>query len=172
MEDLVRVALGGGVVGRLGAELRAEGGGVAVERGLGGAGGVGLEGAGEQLGQGGVVAGGQAELDLAVGADVVLGRAAGARPPAAAAPLVAGLEQAVVDELVEVVGGQGAADAGGVGGGVAAHGDAAVGHVAVEGAADGVAQPGQAGELLIDVRKVHTSILKQKILDSQPQAHL
>jgi hypothetical protein len=67
------------VAGRFGAELRAEGGGGAVESGLGGAGGVGLDGPGEELGQGGVVAGGQAELELAVGADVVLGRAAGAR---------------------------------------------------------------------------------------------
>jgi hypothetical protein len=67
----------------------------------------------------------------------------------------AGLQQAVVDELVEVVGGQGPADAGGVGGLVAADGDAAFGHVPVEGAADGVTQAGQAGELLIDVGRVH-----------------
>jgi hypothetical protein len=160
------------VAGRLDAELRAEGGGGAVESGLGGAGGVGLDGPGEELGQGGVVAGGQAELELAVGADVVLGRAAGAGSAAAAAPVVAGLQQAVVDELVEVVCGQGPADAGGVGGLVPADGDAAFGHVSVEGAADGVAQAGQSGELLIDVRRVHTSILKQKILDSQPQGRL
>src|SRR5215216_6406003 len=171
-EDLVRVAVGGGPAGRLDAELGAQGGGGAVEGGLGGPGAVGLDGGGEELGQGGVVAGGQAELELAVGADVVLGRAAGARPAAAAAPVVAGLEQAVVDELVEVVGGQGPADAGGVGGVVAADGDAAVGHVPVEGAADGVTQAGQAGELLIDVGRVHSSILKQKILDSYPQSRL
>ena len=96
----------------------------------------------------------------------MLGRAAGAGPAAAAAAVVAGLEEAVVDELVEVVGGQGPADPGGVGGLVAADRDAAVGHVPVEGAADWVTQAGQAGELLIDVRRVHTSILKQKILDS------
>jgi len=171
-QDLVLVALGHGPGRRFGSQVGAEGGGGAVERALGGAGGIGLDGAGEQLGQGGVVAGGQAELELTLGADVVLGRAAGARPLAAAAPVVAGLEQAVVDELVEVVGGQGAADAGGLGGLVAADGDAAVGHVAVEGAADGVAQAGQAGELLINIRRVHTSILKQKILDSQPQSRL
>ena len=160
------------MAGRLGAELGAQGGGGAVEGGLGGPGGVGLDGVGEELGQGGVVAGGQAELELAVGADIVLGRAAGAGSAAAAAPVVAGLQQAVVDELVEVVGGQGPADAGGVGGLVAADGDAAFGHVPVEGAADGVAQAGQVGELLIDVRRVHTSILKQKILDSQPLGRL
>jgi len=51
------------VAGCLGAELGAEGGGGAVKGGLGGPGAVGLDGAGEQLGQGGVVAGGQAELD-------------------------------------------------------------------------------------------------------------
>jgi len=91
----------------------------------------------------------------------------GRRPaPAAAAVVVAGLQQAVVDELVEVVGGQGPADTGGLGGLFPADGDAAVGHVPVEGAADGVTQAGQAGELLINVGKVHTSILKQKILDS------
>src|SRR5688572_31272544 len=55
---------------RLGAELGAEGGGGAVKGGLGRPGGVGLDGVGEELGQGGVVAGGQAELELAVGADV------------------------------------------------------------------------------------------------------
>jgi hypothetical protein len=85
--------------------------------------------------------------------------------------LVAGLEQAVVDELVEVVGGQGAADADRQGGVVAAHGLAAVDHVVVEGPAEGVAQPGEAGELLIEVVVVvvtHASILKQKILDSHP----
>jgi hypothetical protein len=38
--------------------------------------------------------------------------------------------------------------------------------VAVEGAADGVTQAGQAGELLIDVVGVHGSILKQMIIDS------
>jgi len=96
-----------------------------VERGLGGAGGIGFDGTGEQVGQGCVVAGGQAELELAVAADIVLGRAAGAGTLAAAAAVVAGLKQAVVDELVEVVGGQGAADAGGVGGVVAADRDAA-----------------------------------------------
>ena len=80
--------------------------------------------------------------------------------------VVAGLQQAVVDELVEVVGGQGPADTGGLGGLFPADGDAAVGHVPVEGAADGVTQAGQAGELLISVGRVHTSILKQKILDS------
>src|SRR5215218_10559293 len=167
-QDLVLVALGHGPGRRFGSQVGAEGGGGAVERALGGAGGIGLDGAGEELGQGGVVAGGQAELELAVGADVVLGRAAGARPLAAAAPLVAGLEQAVVDELVEVIGGEWTADAGGVGGVVAADGDAAVGHVAVEGAADGIAQAGQVAELPVDVRRVHSFILKQMIIDSQP----
>jgi hypothetical protein len=107
-----------------------------------------------------------------VGADIVLGRAACPRPPAAAALLVAGLEQAVVDELVEVVGGQGTADAGGVGGGVAADGDAAVGHVPVEGTADGVAKAGQAAELPVEVVGVHASILKQMILDIQDSSLL
>jgi hypothetical protein len=102
-KDLVRVAVRRGPAGRLGAE----GGGGAVKGGLGGPRWVGLHGAGQEFGQGGIVAGGQAELELAVGADVMLGWAAGARPAAAAAPLVAGFEQAVVDELVEVVGGQG-----------------------------------------------------------------
>ena len=87
--------------------------------------------------------------------------AAGAWPSAVAASLVAGLEQAV-DELVEVVGGQGAADADRQGGVVAAHGLAAVDHVVVEGLAEGVAQPGEAGELLIEAVVVHASILKQK----------
>src|ERR687897_1513758 len=147
--------------GRLGAELGAQGAGGAVERGLGGAGGIGFNGSGEQLGQGGVVAGGEAEFDLAGGADVVLGRAASARPLATAAPLVPGLQQAVVDQLVEVVGGQGTADADRQGGVVAADGDAALGHVAVEGTAQGVTQASEAGELLIDVGEVHGSILKQ-----------
>jgi hypothetical protein len=156
------------MAGSLGAELGAEVGGGAAEGVLGGTGAVGFDGAGQELGEGGVVAGGQAELDLAVGAEVVLGRAAGARSLAAAAALVAGLEQAVVDELVEVVGGQGAADAHGLGSVVAADGDAALGHVAVEGTADRVAQAGQAGELLVDVGEVHVSILKQTILDNHP----
>jgi hypothetical protein len=56
------------MAGRLGAELHAEGAGGAVELGLGGAGVVGFDRAREQFGEGGVVAGGQAELDLAVGA--------------------------------------------------------------------------------------------------------
>ena len=68
--------------------------------------------------------------------------------------------------LSEVVGGQGAADAGGLGGVVAADGDAALGHVAVQGPAEWVPQPGEGGELLVDVRRVHTHILKQRILDS------
>ena len=55
---------------------------------------------------------------------------------------------------------------------VAADGGPPLGHMPVEGAADGVAQAGQAAELLIDVRRVHTSILKQKILDSYPPARL
>jgi hypothetical protein len=38
--------------------------------------------------------------------------------------------------------------------------------VAVERAAEGIAQPGEAGELLIDIGLVHGSILKQTILDS------
>jgi hypothetical protein len=80
--------------------------------------------------------------------------------------VVAGLQQAVVDKLVEVIGGKGPADAGGVGGLVAADGDGAFGHVPVEDAADGVAEAGQAGELPIEVVAVHASILKQKILDS------
>jgi hypothetical protein len=63
-DGLAGVAVGLGVAGRLGTDLGAEGGGGALERGLGGAGGIGLHGAGQQLGQGGVVAGGQAELDL------------------------------------------------------------------------------------------------------------
>ena len=71
-----------------------------------------------------------------------------------------------MDELVEVVGGQGAADADRQGGVVAAHGLAAVDHVVVEGPAR-VAQPGEAGELLIEVVVTMPSILKQKILDSQ-----
>jgi hypothetical protein len=50
-KDLVGVATGPGMAGRLGAEL----------------------------GEDGIVAGGQAELDLAVGADVVLGRPPGRR---------------------------------------------------------------------------------------------
>jgi hypothetical protein len=116
-KDLVGVAAGRGVAGRLGGELGAQGGGGAVEGGLGGAGGVGLDGAGEQLGQGGVVAGGEAEFELAGGADVVLGRAAGAWPSAVAASLVAGLEQAVVDEVnerLEAVGAAGVYAAGDV----------------------------------------------------------
>ena len=165
-KGLARVAVGRGPAGRLGAELGTQGGGGAVEGGLGSPGAVGLDGVGEEFGQAGVVAGGQAELELAVGADIVLGRAAGARPAAAAAPVVAGLQQAVVDELVEVVRGQGPADAGGVGSLVPADGDTAVGHVSVEGSADGVTQAGQAGELLIDVVRAHRFILKQKILDS------
>ena len=79
--------------------------------------------------------------------------------------LVAGLQQAVVDELVEVVGGQGAADADGGGGLVATHGLPALGHVPVEGAAERVTEAGEAGELLVEVGEVHGSILKQKILD-------
>jgi hypothetical protein len=85
---------------------------------------------------------------------------------AGAAPLVAGLEEAVVEEFVEVVGGQGAADADGPGGVVAADGLAARGHVAVEGAAEGVTQAGEAGELLVDGARVHVPILKQILLDS------
>jgi len=153
------------VLGCLGAEFRSESAGGAVEGGLGGAGGVGLDSAGEELGQDGVVAGRQTELDLAFGADVVLGRAAGAGPPAAAAVLVAGLQQAIVDELVEVLRGQGAADADRAGGLLAAHGHPALGHVAVQGAAQRIAQPGEAGELLIDIGGLHGSILKQMILD-------
>ena len=65
----------------------------------------------------------------------MLGRATSSRPLATAAPLVPGLQQAVVDQLVEVVGGQGATDADRQGGVVAADGDAALGHVAVEGTA-------------------------------------
>jgi hypothetical protein len=44
--------------------------------------------------------------------------------------------------------------------------------VPVEGAADGVAQACQPGELLIDVRRVHAAILKQMILDSQSHGRL
>ena len=66
-------------------------------------------------------------------------------------PLVAGLEQAVVDELVEAVGGQGAADADGGGGVVAADGAAALGHVAGTGPGGGGRQAGEAGELLVEV---------------------
>jgi hypothetical protein len=40
--------------------------------------------------------------------------------------------------------------------------------VAVEGAVEGIAQPGEAGELLIDVGEVHGSILKQTNLDRDP----
>jgi hypothetical protein len=134
-QDLVLVALGHGPGRRFGSQVGAEGGGGAVEGGRGGAGGIGLDGAGEELGQGGVVAGGQAELDLAVGADVVLGRAAGAGPP---------------------------------GGLVAADGDATLGHMTVQGATQGIAQPGEAGELPINVGEVHVAILKQMILDIYP----
>ena len=70
--------------------------------------------------------------------------------------------QVAVDAL-----GEGAADADGQGGVVAADGDAALNHVAVEGTTEGIAQPGEAGELLVDVSWIHTPILKQKILDSQ-----
>jgi hypothetical protein len=38
--------------------------------------------------------------------------------------------------------------------------------VAVQGAAQRIAQPGEAGELLIDIGGLHASILKQMILDS------
>ena len=65
-----------------------------------------------------------------------------------------------------MVGGQGAADADRAGGVVAADRDAAFGHVPVEGAANGITQPGEAGELLVEVGGLHTSILKQKTLDS------
>ena len=58
------------------------------------------------------------------------------------------------------------------GGVVAADGDAALGHVAVEGAADGVGQAGQAGELLVEVGVVHVPILKQMILDNHPSCLL
>ena len=102
----------------------------------------------------------------------MLGRPAGARPLAAAAPPVAGLEQAVVDEPVEVVGGQRAADADRQGGGVAAHGLAAIDHVAVEGPAERVTKAREAGELLIDVVVTHIHILKQKPLDNQPSPSL
>jgi hypothetical protein len=67
-----------------------------------------------------------------------------------------------------VVGGQGSADADRQGGVVAADGEAALGHVTVQGAAEGIAQAGEAGELLIDVGGVHASILKQTNLDSYP----
>ena len=102
----------------------------------------------------------------------MLGRAARAGSSAVAAALVAGLEQAVVDELVEVVGGQGAADAGRGGGVVAAHGLPALGHMAVQGPAEGVAEAGQAGELLVEVGWVHPPILKQRLLDNQPPTSL
>ena len=74
--------------------------------------------------------------------------------------------QAVVNELVEMVGGQGAADPGGAGGPVAADGGGPLGHVPVEGTADRVAQAGQAAELLVEVLGIHTPILKQMVLDS------
>jgi hypothetical protein len=69
-----------------------------------------------------------------VGAGIGLGWAACAWFLAAAASLVAGFERAVVDELVEVVGGLGVA-AGGGGGGV--HGSAVVGDRGVAGSAGG-----------------------------------
>ena len=159
-------SLSAAVCGCPGAELGAEGVGGAVQGSLGGAGGVGFDGAGQQLGQGGVVTGGQAELDVTGGPNVVLGRAAGARSPTAAAALVAGFQQAVVDELVEVIGGQRAADADGRGGVLAAHRLPALGHVPVQRAAERVTQPGKAGELLIDVARVHAAILKQILLDN------
>src|SRR5919197_709025 len=180
--DQLAVVGGDAVEGAVAQPDGAPGGaGGAVQRGPGGAAGVGFHGAGQQLGQGGVVAGGQAQLDLAGGARVVLGRAARAGAAAAAAALVAGVQQAVGDQPVQVVGGQGAADAGGVGGVVAADGDAAVGHVPVQGAAARVAQPGQAGQLPVGVGVgvgvgggvggvgvwVHGPILKQVILDIQ-----
>jgi len=86
--------------------------------------------------------------------------------------VVAGLQQAVVDELVEVVGGQGPTDADGGGRVVAAHGDAALGHEPVEGPAERVTQAGEAGELLIDVVVTHIPILKQILLDNQPPTYL
>jgi hypothetical protein len=98
----------------------------------------------------------------------VLGRTAGAGPQAAAASLAAGLQQAVVDQLVEVVGGQRPADADRLGGLVAADGDATLGHVTVQGATQGIAQPGEAGELPINVGGVHVAILKQMNLDIYP----
>jgi len=77
-------------------------------------------------------------------------------PAATGAPLVAGLQQAVVDELVQVVGGQRAADPDGGGSVVPAHRLPALGHVAVQGAAQGVTKPGEASQLLIDVAGFHT----------------
>ncbi len=68
-----------------------------------------------------------------------------------------------------MVGGQGSADADGVGGVLAADGLPALGHVAVQGPPQRVTQAGQAGELLIDVVRVHVPILKQRLLDNKLQ---
>jgi hypothetical protein len=69
------------------------------------------------------------------------------------------------------VGGDRAGQQVGQGGVVAADGHPAFGHVAVEGAAEGVGEAGEVGELLVDVVgvRVHAPILKQRLLDSRPQ---
>jgi hypothetical protein len=66
-----------------------------------------------------------------------------------------------------VVGGQRAADTDGGGGLVAADRHPPLGHVAVQGAAERVTQPGEAGELLVDVTGTHAHILKQRFLDNK-----
>ncbi len=90
-----------------------------------------------------------------------LGRPAGAGPPPARPPFVAGLQQVVVHELVEVIGGQGAADPHGTGGLVARDRDAPLADVTVEGTPHRVRESGEAGELLLEVGRVHGLILKQ-----------
>jgi hypothetical protein len=67
---------------------------------------------------------------------------------------------------------QRAADADGLGGVVAADRHTAFDHVAVEGTTEGIAQPGEAGELLINSARVHIHILKQILLDNKPTAAL
>jgi hypothetical protein len=43
----------------------------------------------------------------------------------------------------------------------------ALGDMAVEGTTEGIAQPGEARELLIDVAGVHMTSLKQRFLDNK-----
>jgi hypothetical protein len=104
----------------------------------------------------------QAGRDLARGAAVELGRAAGPRPPPLPEPPEGRLQQAGLDQLVQVEGGQAALHPDRLGGLVAADLALGGGHVAVEGPAHRVLEESDGGQVPVGGQLVHAVIVKPR----------
>ena len=140
------LAPAGGPAINLSGDLAAEGLGRFAQRRPRPTGGIGLHRVGEDLRRQLVVPGRQADVELPGRPPVQLGRPTGPRPGPARPPGEGDLEETVFHHAIEVIGGQGTAQAGGGRRLVPTGGLRLLAHELVEGAAAGIRQAANAGD--------------------------